>query len=77
MKSLVEELLWYFDNTPKKQLQNDWEAIHNEYGYGMEVQKFIECSRILLDKDSIVAKIKVDSSISEDFGKYIDLSKAA
>lgn len=28
-------------------LKNDWEEIHSEYGYGLEVQKFIEESKKL------------------------------
>lgn len=45
MKSLVEELLEYFNNTPKEVLKKDWEEIHSEYAYGVEVQKFIEDSK--------------------------------
>lgn len=78
MKSLVEELLEYFNNTPKEVLKKDWEEIHSEYAYGVEVQKFIEDSKKLpSNNDTIVAKVKVKPSISEEFGKDINLAKAA
>lgn len=78
MKSLVEELLEYFNNTPEEALKKDWEEIHSEYGYGLEVQKFIEESRkFLFNNVTIVSKIKVKSSISDEFGKDINLAMAA
>lgn len=45
MKSLVEELLEYFNNTPKEVLKKEWDEIHSEYAYGVEVQKFIEIQK--------------------------------
>lgn len=77
MKSLVEELLEYFNNTSEEQIKKDWETIHNEYAYGIEVQKFIEDSRQLLSNDIIVSTVKVKTSVSEDFGTDINLAMAA
>lgn len=78
MKSLVEELLEYFNNTPKEVLKKKWDEIHSEYAYGVEVQKFIENSkRFLSNNETIVSKVKVEPYISEDFGKYTDLAMAA
>lgn len=78
MKSLVEELLEYFNNTPEEVLKKDWEEIHSEYGYGLEVQKFIEESKkLLFNNVTIVSKIKVEPSISDEFGKDINLAMAA
>lgn len=78
MKSLVEELLEYFNNTPKEVLKKEWDEIHSEYAYGVEVQSFIEESKGLLsNNDTIISKVNVESSISKEFGKYIDLAMAA
>ena len=65
MKSLVEELLEYFNNTPKEVLKKEWDEIHSEYAYGVEVQKFIENSkRFLSNNETIVSKVKVEPYIS-------------
>lgn len=77
MKSLVEELLEYFNNTSEEQIKKDWEAIHKEYSYGMEVQKFIESSKKLLTNGIVVSPVKANSAVSEDFGNDINLSMAA
>ncbi len=77
MKSLVEELLDYFDNTPEEQIKRDWDAIHHEFGYGMETHEFIESSRKQIFKVSGISNVNVISAVSGDFGEEIDLSKAA
>ena len=78
MKSLVEELLECFNNTPKEVLKKEWDEIHSEYAYGVEVQKFIENSkRFLSNNETIVSKVNVEPYISKDFGKYTDLAMAA
>lgn len=77
MKSLVDELLDYFNNTPKEQIKEDWKAIHKEFAYGMEVHEFIEESRKLLFSGLSAHKVYVKTSFSGNFGKEFDLSKAA
>lgn len=77
MKNLVEELLEYFNNASEEQIKKDWEAIHKEYSYGMEIQDFINSSRRLLTNDITVSNVKTDSTISEIFGNNIKLSMAA
>lgn len=77
MKNLVEELLEYFNNASEEQIKKDWETIHEEYSYGMEIQDFINSSRRLLTNDITVSNVKTDSTISEIFGNNIKLSMAA
>lgn len=45
MRSLVEELLMYFNNTTEDILNKDWEEIHKDYAYGLEANQFIENSK--------------------------------
>ena len=41
MKDLITELLEYFDNTPKNQIEKDWNDIHESFSYGVKMQDFL------------------------------------
>lgn len=77
MKSLVEELLEYFNNATEEQIKKDWNTIHKEYAYGVEVQEFIDDSRKLFNNEMGVSKIKINPSFPDDFGGNRSLALAA
>lgn len=42
MKSFAEQLLEYFNNTPREELDKEWNEVHIRYAYGITVGKLVE-----------------------------------
>ena len=77
MKSLTEELLDYFNNTPKDVLDKDWEAIHSEFAYGLEATRFIKESKRLLSSRKPKTQVYIPESITESFVATPEFDMAA
>lgn len=78
MSSLLEELLGYFNNTSKEEIEKDWELIHKEYSYGAEVSSYLENLREIISSGEYeVGGMVFEHIVSEDYCTNIELSMAA
>lgn len=78
MSSLLEELLGYFNNTSKEEIEKDWELIHREYSYGAEVSSYLESLKeVVSSVDHEVGGIVFEHIVSEDYCTNLELSMAA
>lgn len=51
MGKLADSLKDYFENTPKEQLDKDWEEIKHLNDVGSDVIEYTESVRLLFNKD--------------------------
>lgn len=77
MKDLITELLEYFDNTPKNQIEKDWNDIHESFSYGVEMQDFLSDRQMGHANEPSVPETKVYSTIPETFVTDDNLHMAA
>ena len=42
MTGLADELLGYFNNTPKDIIKKEWKSIHEQFSFGIMADSYIE-----------------------------------
>lgn len=75
--SILDELLDYFNNTPNDIIQKEWESIHKDYAYGMDLDTYISSLKDVLNRTESPTEPIFEHSVKDNYYTNSEMSMAA